>query len=122
MIARSRAALNALPAIPRDDEGAVFKAPWEAHAFAVAVALSRRGLFTWAEWTEALNAEITAAQLTGDPDLGDTYYEHWLTALEGLVQRKGAVSERSLSQRKDDWRQAYLNTPHGRPVELEPES
>ncbi|NIV75238.1 MAG: nitrile hydratase accessory protein [Gammaproteobacteria bacterium] len=108
-----------LPAIPRDDEGGpVFRAPWEAHAFAMAVSLAERGLFTWKEWAQALATEIEAAQAAGDPDLGDTYYRHWLNALQGLLERKGVVDAALVSRRRDEWRRAYLNTPHGQPVEL----
>ena len=38
--------LAALPRLPRDAEGPVFRAPWEAQAFAMAVTLAERGLFT----------------------------------------------------------------------------
>lgn len=110
--------LDDLPAIPRDEEGPVFRAPWEAHAFALAVTLAERGLFTWNEWAEALGAEIEAAQAAGDPDLGDTYYRHWLKALQALLERKGVVDAALVSRRQDEWRRAYLNTPHGQPVEL----
>ncbi len=117
-MADARPTIEALPAIPRDDEGPVFAAPWEAHAFAMAVKLSEQGLFTWSEWTEALSAEIEVARQAGDPDLGDTYYHHWLKALEKLVERKGIVDKTALSKRKDEWRRAYLNTPHGKPIDL----
>jgi hypothetical protein len=46
-IARS-AELN----IPRDEDGPVFREPWEAEAFALAVSLNERGLFTWKEWAK----------------------------------------------------------------------
>ena len=46
MTAEMRAAL---PGLTRDDGGPVFKAPWEAQAFAMALALHERGLFTWKE-------------------------------------------------------------------------
>ena len=72
----------AVPGLPRDADGPVFRAPWEAQAFAMAVALHQRGLFTWPEWAAALAAEIKRAQAAGDPDSGDTYYQHWLCALE----------------------------------------
>ena len=77
--------LEALPRIPRDAEGPVFREPWEAEAFALAVALHRAGTFTWTEWAAALADEIAGAKAAGDPDLGDTYYRHWLAALEKLV-------------------------------------
>jgi hypothetical protein len=54
-----------MPGIPRDAEGPVFKAPWEAQAFAMAVALHERGAFTWKEWAACL-AEVIAEQ--GPPD------------------------------------------------------
>ena len=82
-------AVAALPSLPRDEGGPVFREPWEAQAFAMTLALYRRGLFTWPEWAETLGAEIKRAQQAGDPDTGDTYYRHWLTALERLVAEKG---------------------------------
>jgi nitrile hydratase accessory protein len=74
-----------LPGIPRDAQGPVFNEPWEARAFAMVVLLHERGLFSWPEWAEALSREIGRAQAAGDPDLGDTYYQHWLNALEALT-------------------------------------
>ena len=105
---------------PVDDGAPVFAAPWEASAFALAVRLSGEGYFTWHEWTAALSEEIRAAQRDGDPDLGDTYYKHWLLALERLCRAHGLVSQEEASDRKDAWRGAYLDTPHGKPVELAP--
>jgi len=107
-----------LPALPRDEGGPVFREPWEAHAFALAVRLSEAGGFTWAEWAAALSREIKAAQAAGDPDLGNTYYRHWLRALERLCAEKGLTSPADLQRRAEEWRQAYLHTPHGKPVEL----
>lgn len=104
--------------IPKDDEGPVFKEPWEASAFALAVRLSQEGRFTWSEWASTLSEEITAAQERGDADLGDTYYHHWVAALERLCAEKGLVAHETMDQRKENWRQAYLNTPHGKPIEL----
>jgi nitrile hydratase accessory protein len=106
--------------LPRDREGPVFKEPWEAEAFAIALRLHERGLFTWTEWAETLADEIARAQKAGDPDLGDTYYHHWLAALERLVQAKGVVSQAELSQRRDAWERAVHATPHGQPVILKP--
>ena len=107
-----------LPLQPLDAEGPVFREPWEAQVFALAVTLSEAGLFTWDEWAQTLGAEIKAAQAAGDPDLGDTYYTHWQRALERLVAEKGAVDDAAIGERSDQWRRAYLNTPHGQPIEL----
>ena len=74
-----------LPGLPQDEDKPVFNEPWEARAFAMTVALHERGLFTWPQWADALSRQIALAQATGDADLGDTYYQHWLRALESLV-------------------------------------
>ncbi len=113
--------LSAFPAIPRDAEGPVFREPWEAQAFALAVKLHEACVFTWPEWAATLSQAIEAAQAEGDPDLGNTYYHHWMAALETLVTRKGLVSAEALDRRAHAWEHAYLRTPHGQPVELRPE-
>jgi nitrile hydratase accessory protein len=110
--------ITALPALPRDQDGPVFREPWEAHAFALAVRLSEAGYFGWAEWVTVLSQEIQAAQERGDPDLGETYYQHWLKALERMCATKGLVSNDAIQQRQEAWRRAYRHTPHGQPVEL----
>jgi nitrile hydratase accessory protein len=110
--------LDALPAIPRDAAGPVFREPWEAQAFAMAVALHQRGTFTWSEWAAALAAEIKSAQAEGDPDTGETYYRHWLAALEKLVAAKRLASGAELATRRDQWDRAARATPHGQPIEL----
>src|SRR5215813_5350861 len=78
MDAAASRATSALPDIPCDTEGPVFREPWEAQAFAMALMLHERGVFTWNEWAETLGAEIKRAQAAGDPDTGETYYHHWL--------------------------------------------
>jgi nitrile hydratase accessory protein len=98
----------------------VFSAPWEAQAFAMAVALHTKGLFTWTEWAEALSDEIRRAQKYGDPDTGSTYYHHWLAALEKLVIGKGVTSAGMLSVLRDQWDVAARETEHGEPVLLSP--
>ena len=96
----------------------VFREPWEAHAFAMAVTLHQRGLFSWPEWAEALAAQIASAQAAGDADRCDTYYQHWLATLEALVARKGASSAGELARYRDAWDHAADRTPHGQPIEL----
>ena len=110
----------ALPGQPLAGAEPVFREPWEAHAFALAVSLHRQGLFTWPEWAAALAAQIKHAQQAGDADLGDTYYHHWLAALEALVAAKGASSAIELARYRDAWDRAADRTPHGRPIELQP--
>ena len=112
------AAADAIPTIPRDGDGPVFREPWEAQAFAMTLALYRRGLFTWPEWAQALAAEIKRAQAAGDPDTGGTYYRHWLAALETLIARKGIADDQTQHRYRDAWEHACHRTPHGQPIEL----
>jgi nitrile hydratase accessory protein len=120
MDAAARAS-SAVPGIPRDDDGPVFREPWEAQAFAMALTLHERGLFTWNEWAATLADEIKRAQAKGDPDTGETYYRHWLATLERLVAEKGVASPATLRRYHDAWDHAADRTPHGLPIELRPE-
>jgi nitrile hydratase accessory protein len=104
---------------PPDEQGAVFKEPWEAKAFAMVLRLHERGLYSWTEWADALSQEIGAARAGGAADLGDTYYQHWLRALERLVERKGAASIDELLRYQRAWADAAERTPHGSPIELQ---
>lgn len=110
----------AVPGMPINSEGPIFREPWEAQAFAMAVALRERGIFTASEWAETLGAEIKRAQAAGDPDRGDTYYRHWLAALERIVAAKQLSDSATLRRYSDAWSHAALRTPHGTPIELKP--
>ena len=108
----------AVPGVPRDEDGPVFREPWEARAFAMALALHEAGGFTGKEWAETLGEEIKRAQAAGDPDTGETYYRHWLATLERLVAAKGVATADLLHRYRDAWDRASDRTPHGKPIEL----
>jgi len=121
---RSRSAQRAseeVAGMPRDADGPVFRAPWEAQAFAMAVMLQEAGLFTWKEWAAVLHQEIARAQAAGDPDRGDTYYHHWLAALERMTSAKGVASPEQLERLRRAWEHAAERTPHGEPIVLSAE-
>jgi nitrile hydratase accessory protein len=88
-----------LPDLPRDGGGPVFREPWEAQVFAVVLKLYEGGHFAWPEWASRLAAEIDRARREGEPDLGDTYYLHWVRALERLVVDKGWTGAVDLTMR-----------------------
>jgi nitrile hydratase accessory protein len=113
---------RSLRSLGQNDEGnePVFHAPWEAQAFALARSLQERGIFSAREWAAALGDEIKRAQSAGDPDTGETYYHHWLAALERLVAAKGLADPRMLERTREAWRHACERTPHGMPIELKP--
>ena len=114
-------ATSVLRDLPRDDDGPVFREPWEAQAFAMALSLHELGLFTWKEWAAALADEIKLAQANGDPDTGTTYYRHWLATLEKLIAAKGVATLETQHRYRDAWDHAADRTPHGAPIELKPE-
>ena len=105
----------------QDEKGPVFREAWEAEAFALTLTLHRGGVFTWPEWTAALAEEIRRAQSAGDPDAGETYYHHWLAALEQIVVAKGLTTSAILTQHHDAWEAAAKRTPHGTPIEVVPQ-
>jgi nitrile hydratase accessory protein len=114
----ARQAAQSVPGIPCDAAGPVFRVPWEAQAFAMAVALHARGLFGWDEWAAMLGEEIAAAQRAGDPDRGDTYYRHWLATLERMAARKGLTDQMTLARYGAAWDRAAARTPHGSPIAI----
>jgi len=107
-----------LPGQPRDEDGPVFREPWEAQAFAMTIELHQRGVFTWVEWAHSLGRHIAAAAPVAEADLGDTYYAHWLSALEEIVAEKGVGSLQELIRYQHAWGNAAARTPHGRPIEI----
>lgn len=110
-----------VPGIPRDEEGPVFREPWEAQTFAMALALYRAGLFQWREWAAMLAEEIKRAQASGDLDTGETYYRHWQTTLERMIVERGLTDPHAIDRYSSAWTHAARRTPHGMPIELRSE-
>ena len=93
----------------------VFSEPWQAHAFAMVVALHERGLFSWNGWAEALSAEVEGPAAAAD---GHDYYERWLAALEKLLAQKSVAGRGEVDALAAAWQRAAHATPHGKPIEL----
>ncbi|MDT5013975.1 MAG: hypothetical protein QOD39_135 [Mycobacterium sp.] len=103
-----------------DGDEPTFTEPWHARAFALTVSLHEGGVFTWREWADTLAARIASAHAEGDLDVGDTYYHHWLGALEDLLEAKGIGSAVETARWRDAWQHAGRRTPHGKPIEIHP--
>ncbi len=104
--------------LARRDGEPVFDEPWQAQVLGVASSLVDRGLFSARVWSETLGATLRQAAADGAPDNSTTYYEAVLATLEQLTAAGGAVSAETMAERREAWRQAYLRTPHGKPVLL----
>ena len=102
----------------KDEQQPVFAELWEAHAFAIAVKLSEKGLLKCSEWSDALAEEIKEAKDQGKPDFGNTYYQFWLSALETILLEKNILKKSDLKSMMEQWRHAFLSTPHGNHVKL----
>lgn len=97
----------------------VFEAPWHAQVFALTVHLSDQGLIHWPDWTRAFSAVLAERGLDRTQDGGDDYFTAWVIALERLLSERGLAEPAALSDLKTRWEQAYLTTPHGKPVHLD---
>jgi nitrile hydratase accessory protein len=108
----------ALPRARTGEEGPVFVEPWHAQVLALAYTLTANGLFSAREWAECLGHAIEDARRNGESDTGETYYHSALRALELLIAERSPEIRTRLDARVEEWRAAYLDTPHGKPVEL----
>ena len=107
---------SGIDAGPGPAEPDVFAEPWQAEAFALAVALHGRGLFSWQEWAAALAGEVGRPDAAAD---GSDYYRHWLAALEKLRAARGVTEPGRIDALAAAWQRAAHATPHGRPILLE---
>ena len=105
-----------MPGLPRSAEGdPVFAEQWQAGAFALTLHLFDRGLFTWAEWAEALSSEVKRPHRD---EAGSDYYDCWVEALSGLLETKGVADAATVLGLQRSWQRAAEATPHGSPIEL----
>ena len=109
-----------LPGMPRDENGPVFREPWEAQSFAMTLALHRVGLFQWPEWAAMLAEEIRRARAAGGADTGASYYRHCQAALERMIVEKGLSDAQAIGRYRDAWAHAAGRTPHGMLIQLLP--
>ena len=118
--------MTVLPGLADDGSGPVFASPWQAQIFSLVVGLHESGCFSWNEWAEALSGEIAedsnggadGANTQEEIDPSDSYYRLWVSALEQILARKTILDSDEVRERVTQWREAYLNTPHGAPVML----
>lgn len=69
-----------------------FEADWEAHVYALNVALVRRGVYTLDEFRDAIERMPPQAYLAS------SYYERWFAAIIALLRERGTVDGTVLEQ------------------------
>ncbi|MVA97202.1 nitrile hydratase accessory protein [Nitratireductor sp. CAU 1489] len=93
-----------------------FAEPWQAQAFALALALQDKGLVSPGEWAAALGRERARVGVAAD---GSDYYHGVVAALEALLAEKGLADHARLAELAAAWHRAARATPHGAPILLE---
>lgn len=63
-----------------------FHADWEAHVYALNVALVRRGVYSLDEFRDAVE------RLAPQAYLGSSYYERWFAAIRTLLEQRGIMN------------------------------
>ena len=101
----------------RDNEPA-FDEAWQAQALAMADLMVEAGVISAEAWAQALGRKLQEGTDAGAADDTQAYYQAVLSALQELLFTTGAASASEVQVREEEWRQAYLHTPHGQPVEL----
>lgn len=90
-----------------------FDAPWQARAFAVAVAATREGDHSWERFQERLAAEVERADARRVPadagvegmeeDPETVYYDQWLGALSRLLIESGTLTAEEIAARTQEF-------------------
>lgn len=96
----------------------VFLHPWHAQVFALTVSLHESGRFTWPDWAARFSNVLARHGLAKELDGGDDYFAAWLETLEVILAEDGAAPAPEVEQARNQWKRAYLETPHGDVVRL----
>jgi len=89
---------------PRSNGELLFRNPWEGRAFAMAIALSKKGHYEWEDFRQRLIQSIgewEANHCKDDPSWD--YYQRWMLALERLVLSSNMLDEGELDKRTADF-------------------
>ena len=101
-----------------NDTEPVFAEQWHAQVLAIAEHLIQKQKFSAMQWSEALGHEIRKHKNKQNENSKEAYYKSALAALESLATEHTNVSSTEINTRKEEWREAFLSTPHGTPVSL----
>lgn len=95
-----------LDGMPRDDDGPVFRSPWEAKIFALIYGLCEQGRYEWKDFQNYLIGEIAAdearARKAGEEP--SAYYDSFLAAGIKLLAELEMIDAVELETRTADLR------------------
>ncbi|MCR9277137.1 MAG: nitrile hydratase accessory protein [Pseudomonadaceae bacterium] len=90
----------------------IFEEPWQARAFAMAVALFERGVFTWPQFQHALIERIARFDATVHGAREYRYFDHFAGALEDVLGGLSVVSRTALVERAEQFAQRPAGHDH----------
>lgn len=85
---------------PRENGQLAFHRSWEQVAFALAIALSKKGHYEWEDFRQSLIATI--GEWESEHNLDDPtwdYYQRWYAVLEQLVVETGLINKEELDEK-----------------------
>ncbi len=83
-----------------------FDKPWQARAFAIAVAITDRetaGTFDWEQFNEEFVSELDGSEPLAT-DIENQYYDEWVDALESLLVDAGVISREEFEERTREFK------------------
>lgn len=87
-----------------DADAATFDAPWQARAFAIAIALIEEGAYDWQAFQERFIERIEATDReTMQEDVEGVYYRQWLETLEDFLEATDLVTVEELDARQAEF-------------------
>ena len=107
---------SVLQPLPSGADQPVFDEQWQAQALAMADLLIQSGQIEATDWSLTLGKYLK--QWQSEADNMTSYYRAVLAALAELINQQKLLSMDQIAQREEDWKTAYLSTPHGQPVKL----
>ena len=98
--------------------GLCFSEPWHAELLAIAILLCETGRLDKSDLSEVAGKAISDTGSSTGSASGEDAFEAALGKLESVLAENGFADRTEIDSALNEWRQAYLDTPHGDPVKL----
>lgn len=98
--------------------GLCFSEPWHAELLAIAILLYETGRLDKSELSEIAGKAISDKGWSVGTASGEDAFVAALSKMESVLAGSGIAGRTEIDSALNEWRQAYLDTPHGEPVKL----